>query len=173
MCASILFVAVAFALVFGYLKIKEQEAEKARTSLVGPYLALNVDFGNPMHVAMFREALNQFHPEDPAANDSLLQAINDFRMLAVHQCRVQDRRRRAGAELEQSVQTFLDVSAVHCGLCPGDGSHLWGGSEPCRLPVHQNEAARDVLPGEFRGVAERSQVPQEAPSCLPHRCSSC
>lgn len=79
--ASILFVAMAFALVLGYLKIKEQEAEEARTSLVGPYLALNIDFGNPMHVAMFREALNQFHPEDPAANDSILQAINDFRML--------------------------------------------------------------------------------------------
>ncbi len=79
-CASILFVAAAFALVFGYLKLKEQEAEEARTRLVGPYLALAIDFGNPMHAAMFREALNLYHPESPAANDSLLQAINDYRV---------------------------------------------------------------------------------------------
>ena len=78
--ASILFVAVAFALILGYLKLKEREAEEARTILVGPYLALKIDFGNPMHVAMFREALNLYHPENPEANDSLLQAINEYRM---------------------------------------------------------------------------------------------
>jgi hypothetical protein len=78
--ASILFVALAFALVFGYLRVQEREAEAARTSRIGPYLALNLDFGNPMHVAMLREALNLYHPENPEANDSLLQAINDYRM---------------------------------------------------------------------------------------------
>jgi hypothetical protein len=78
--ASILFVAIAFALVLGYLKIKEHETETARTRLIGPYLSLNIDFGNPMHVAMLREALNLFHPENPEANDSLLQAIHEYRM---------------------------------------------------------------------------------------------
>jgi hypothetical protein len=79
-CASILFVALAFALVLGYLKLKEEEAEEARIHLVKPYFALNIDFGNPMHMAMFREALNLYHPENPEANDSLLQAINEYRM---------------------------------------------------------------------------------------------
>jgi hypothetical protein len=78
--ASILFVAVAFALVFGYLRFTERENEASRTKLVGRYLGLNIDFGNPMHVAMFREALNLYHPENPEANDSLLQAINQYRM---------------------------------------------------------------------------------------------
>lgn len=78
--ASIVFVAVAFALVFGYLRLEERNAEKERTSLVGPYLALTIDFGNPMHVAMFREALNLYHPENPEANDSLLQAIHEYRL---------------------------------------------------------------------------------------------
>ncbi len=78
--ASIVFVAVAFGLVLGYLKLKEREAEEARTRLVGKYLALNIDFGNPMHVAMFREALSLYHPENPEANDSLLQAIHEYRL---------------------------------------------------------------------------------------------
>lgn len=78
--ASILFVALAFALVFGFLRMKERGAEEARTRLVGPYLALNVDFGNPMHAAMFREALGLYRPQNPEANDSLIQAINEYRV---------------------------------------------------------------------------------------------
>jgi len=54
-----------FAVLLLYIKTQEAEVEKARTSLVGPYLALDIDFGNPMHAAMFREALNVFRPEDP------------------------------------------------------------------------------------------------------------
>ena len=79
-CASILFVALIFALVLGYLNHKDQEAEEARTHLVRPYLSLKIDFGNPLQMAMFREALNLYHPEDPEANDSLVQAINEYRM---------------------------------------------------------------------------------------------
>jgi hypothetical protein len=79
-CASILFVALIFALVLGYLEYTDQQAEEARTHLVRPYLSLKIDFGDPMQMAMFREALNLYHPENPEANDSLIQAINDYRM---------------------------------------------------------------------------------------------
>jgi hypothetical protein len=49
-------------------------------STFAPYLKMTfIDFGNPLHVALFKETLDTFYPQHPEKNDSLLQAIQAFR----------------------------------------------------------------------------------------------
>jgi hypothetical protein len=78
---SILFVALAFAvlLLFG---VKGETADQHKTdalveSLVNQHA---IDFGNPLHKTLFQETLNMFHPDQRAKNDSLMQAIDSYRM---------------------------------------------------------------------------------------------
>ena len=78
---SILFVTLAFAvlLLFG---VKGETADQHKNdalveSLVNQH---TIDFGNPLHKSLFQETLNLFHPDERAKNDSLLQAIDSYRM---------------------------------------------------------------------------------------------
>jgi len=78
---SIAFVALIFALVILFLKDREASDRRARAELVAPYLKLpSVDFGNPRDRALFRETLDLFRPRSRAANDSLMKAIEAYRM---------------------------------------------------------------------------------------------
>ena len=72
-------------LVFGYLLVtirdREETLRRTHTEVVGPYLKLKfIDFGNPLHAALFKETLDTFYPHEHARNDSLAQAIQAFRM---------------------------------------------------------------------------------------------
>ncbi len=52
----------------------------ARSEPLDPYMKLDsIDLGNPLDAALFKETLNIFHPDTPARNDSLVEAIQKFR----------------------------------------------------------------------------------------------
>jgi hypothetical protein len=78
---SILFVSLTFAglLLFG---IKGETADQHKNDALVESLAnqQTIDFGNPLHKSLFKETLNLFHPDQLARNDSLLQAIDAYRM---------------------------------------------------------------------------------------------
>ena len=78
---SIGFVTLVFAvlLLFG---VKGETADQHKNdalveSLVNQHI---IDFGNPLHKSLFQETLNLFHPDQRAKNDSLLQAIDSYRL---------------------------------------------------------------------------------------------
>jgi ABC-type dipeptide/oligopeptide/nickel transport system permease component len=77
---SILLVSCAFIALVNVIKDRESSREADRTTSLAPYLRLDsLDLGNPLHAALFKEALDIFHPDTPARNDSLFQAIQSFR----------------------------------------------------------------------------------------------
>ena len=77
---SILLVTCAFVVLLTVIQNKEASLQAARTKTIEPYLKLDfLDFGDPLHRALFRETLDIFHPDRYSENDSLLQAIQDFR----------------------------------------------------------------------------------------------
>lgn len=77
---GILLVAVVFVVVAGGQLRQEDRRRAERIQRMGPYLEIDsVDLGNPLHVLLFKETLNIFHPESTGRNDSLLRAIQDFR----------------------------------------------------------------------------------------------
>src|SRR5437867_653927 len=77
---SILLVSFAFVGLVSVIQQKEASRLAARMASIEPYLRLDsIDFGNPLHAALFRETLNIFRPGSPAKNDSLLQALLNFR----------------------------------------------------------------------------------------------
>lgn len=77
---SILLVtAAAGAIVVGIGK-QEATLRAAHVKSIEPYLQLDfIDFGDPLHRALFKETLDEFYPDRRARNDSLLQAIERFR----------------------------------------------------------------------------------------------
>jgi len=77
---SLAFVALVFAVLLVYLKHLEAADRQARAQAVAPYVSIpGIDFGNPRDRALFNEALNLFRPASPAANDSLISAIESYR----------------------------------------------------------------------------------------------
>jgi hypothetical protein len=78
---SIVFVTLAFAviLLFG---VKGETADQHKNDALVESLVhqRTIDFGNPLHKSLFQETLNLFHPDQRAKNDSLLQAIDSYRM---------------------------------------------------------------------------------------------
>jgi hypothetical protein len=78
---AILFVTLTFAmlLLFG---IKGETADQHKNDALVESLVHQhaIDFGNPLHKSLFKETLNLFHPDQRAKNDSLLQAIDSYRM---------------------------------------------------------------------------------------------
>ncbi len=77
---SILLLTCAFVVILNVIKEKETVRYADRMKSIAPYLQFDsLDFGNPLHVALFKETLNLFHPDTPARNDSLLLAIQAFR----------------------------------------------------------------------------------------------
>jgi len=77
---SILFVVIIFGFLLVTIRGGEQSQQIAHTRLIEPYLKLNfIDFGSPLHAALFKETLDIFYPRQPGRNDSLVQAIQAFR----------------------------------------------------------------------------------------------
>jgi hypothetical protein len=77
---SIILVALAFTVLVVLVRSTEEETRAARTSTLEPYLQLDfMDFGNPLHRALFRESLDIFYPDRIAANDSLMRALERYR----------------------------------------------------------------------------------------------
>ena len=78
---SILFVTLAFAVVLLFGLKRETAVQHSNDELVESLVKQHtVDFGNPLHKALFKETLNLFHPDHRARNDSLLQAIDSYRI---------------------------------------------------------------------------------------------
>jgi hypothetical protein len=76
---SVLVVTVLLGIVTLLVEVRRDAAREEDKSLA-EYLALkNVDFGDPVDRAMFRESLDVFYPERDARNDSLMVAIDNFR----------------------------------------------------------------------------------------------
>ena len=77
---SLVFVSVVFtvALLFG---LRTETADKQNSDVLVESLVKQhtVDFGNPLHKALFKETLNLFRPDNLARNDSLMQAIDTYR----------------------------------------------------------------------------------------------
>ncbi len=72
------------ALIFGVLIVLFREHEdavlRARQDTVKPYRSMQfLDFGNPLHRALFLETLNVFRPDSLKANEDLLRAIDAYR----------------------------------------------------------------------------------------------
>lgn len=77
---SILLVAGGITVFVNAATTLEETRRITRVQGIEPYLHLPfLDFGDPLQTAIFREALNTFHPDTPARNDSLLQSIQSFR----------------------------------------------------------------------------------------------
>jgi hypothetical protein len=73
---------VALALVFLVVFVSRREAVQRveDAGAVEPYVHLRgVDFGDPLHRALFRETLGIFYPGRQERNDSLVQAVERFR----------------------------------------------------------------------------------------------
>lgn len=78
---SLTFVAIVFAILAVVPGHRRSAEEEAQLRVVAPYLDIpGVDFGNPRDRALFRETLDLFHPASPSANDSLLSAIESYRL---------------------------------------------------------------------------------------------
>jgi hypothetical protein len=93
--SGILVVAVLFAVVVVAVDARRSE-EHAGDLGIQQYLSLdNVDFGNPLDRAVFRESLRIFYPGQGTRNDSLMQAIEDLR-----QRQFTDPRYKSGSNLQ-------------------------------------------------------------------------
>jgi hypothetical protein len=74
------FVTLIFALLVFSLKDRQEADRRERSRLVAPYLNLpTLDFGSPRDRALFKETLDLFRPDSRAANDSLVEAIEEYR----------------------------------------------------------------------------------------------
>jgi len=77
---SLLLLTCAFVVLVTVIQKRDAALFVERVQSIEPYLQLDsIDFGNPLHAALFKETLNIFHPDSPSKNDSLLQAIQAFR----------------------------------------------------------------------------------------------
>ena len=77
---SVFLVMLALAVLVAVAVRREASLQSARVENLEPYLNIDsLDFGDPLHRALFRETLNIFYPASHARNDSLLQGIENFR----------------------------------------------------------------------------------------------
>ena len=75
---SIALVGVLFALFLN--EAREGAGTASQNDPAAHYLELDfIDFGNPLHVALFKETLNIFYPGNPSRNDSLVRRIQEIR----------------------------------------------------------------------------------------------
>jgi hypothetical protein len=78
---SLAFVAVVFSLLLVFLNHYEAEDRLARIQRVAPYMKIpGLDFGDPRDRALFKETLDLFRPDSPSSNDSLVQAVEAYRL---------------------------------------------------------------------------------------------
>jgi ABC-type dipeptide/oligopeptide/nickel transport system permease component len=77
---SILLVTLVAGVIVVAIGERESTLRTAHVKSIEQYLHLDfIDFGDPLHRALFKETLDLFYPERLAANDSLLRAIERFR----------------------------------------------------------------------------------------------
>jgi hypothetical protein len=77
---SILLVTCAFVALVNVVMEKEKSRLDTRLKSIRPYMQIDsLDFGSPLHAALFKETLDIFHPDTPTRNDSLIRAIQDYR----------------------------------------------------------------------------------------------
>lgn len=77
---SILLIAGTLGVLIYVIREKETGLRADRIKSVEQYLLLDsLDFGNPLHVALFKETIAIFHPGTPAQNDSVLREIQRIR----------------------------------------------------------------------------------------------
>ena len=77
---SILLVVLLFALALIFFGGNSRREMPAPQPLIAPFAELDfLDFGNPLHRALFKEALDDFYPDSLSRNDSVLKGIDDFR----------------------------------------------------------------------------------------------
>lgn len=77
---SLLLVTCAFVVLVNFLEEKEASHLASRLKSIESYLQIDsLDFGSPLHAALFKETLDIFHPDTPTRNDSLLRLIQEFR----------------------------------------------------------------------------------------------
>ncbi len=73
---GILFISGVLGILVLYVRGNEAALHTDRIRPVEQYLRIDsLDFGNPLHVALFKETMAMFRPETPAENDSLLHLI--------------------------------------------------------------------------------------------------
>ena len=78
--ASIMIVISAFAALLFMIQKVDLAHNAVRTKTIEPYLHLNfLDINNPEHRALLKETLDIFYPESTSKNDSLIQALENFR----------------------------------------------------------------------------------------------
>ncbi len=76
---TICIVVLAFGLLVTSVDRQERQRQAERGKSLEPYLRLDsIDFGDPLHRALFKETLTIFYPDRPERNDSLVQALENF-----------------------------------------------------------------------------------------------
>jgi hypothetical protein len=102
---AIALVACAFIVLVMSFENRVATERAERVNSVQTYLQIDsVDFGNPLHAALFRETLGVFHPGDDAANDALLAQIQSYR-----QEQFTDRSMKTGGEDRGLTQARLST----------------------------------------------------------------
>jgi len=77
---SVLFVGMVFFILASWLRHQETARVAADPGLIAPFLSIDsVDFGNPLHRALFKETLKSLRPDLAGKADSLLGAIDRYR----------------------------------------------------------------------------------------------
>ncbi len=77
---SIVIVILSFGVLISAVTGDETARRTEHLKSLEPYLLIDsMDFGDPLHRALFKETLDVFHPDRRAANDSLVRALDDFR----------------------------------------------------------------------------------------------
>jgi hypothetical protein len=91
---SVLLVGMVFFLLAAWLRHQDASRRAVDIGLIAPFVALDsIDFGNPLHRALFKETLNSFRPDLAGKADSLLGAIDRYR-----QQRFSERMYKTGVE---------------------------------------------------------------------------
>lgn len=121
--ASIAFVLAIFALLLVTIRGQERARLTAAANEAKEFSGLEfLDFGNPLHRALFNDVYRVFHPEHAAESDSALQAVESF-----HQKQFTDRLYKTGgaerglswtklAELAPMYAQFIGVYLIVMAL---------------------------------------------------------
>ncbi|MDH3252794.1 MAG: hypothetical protein OEM41_08380, partial [Ignavibacteria bacterium] len=90
----ILFVLATFAVMLTVFRQQEEVRKAEEVRMIRPYINLPfIDFGDPLAVELFRETLDIYHPSQTARNDSIMNAIESYRLR-----QFTDPARKAGSE---------------------------------------------------------------------------
>lgn len=163
-------VAVVFVGLASLARDSARQAPLSQRSELAPYLGLQgVDFGDPLHRAIFRESVAAFHPEDPALADSLLQQIDAARQEEFTTASLKAGAAQPGitlAKLNRLAPMYLRFVAVYVVVlilttygARAAGIYRFVRMKQRRLPAVAEFALRLTVPGAS---------PAQRLSALPH-----